>query len=189
MRPLTIAVDVDETVADLLGPWLRRYNATYGDILLPEDLVQWDLAKAVKPECGEAIYQMLDASLYAQVLPLPGARAAVAALRSLGHRVLFVSSCTAGTATAKMDWLIDWGFLPRQRWQPDFVAATDKTLIRADVMLDDCPRNVDAFEGLAWLIDQPQNRDYAGRRPRLRSLAQAPAAITQWLADSPYRDL
>jgi 5'(3')-deoxyribonucleotidase len=188
MRSLTIAVDVDETIADLLGPWLRRYNREFNDTVLPEDLTEWDLTKALKPECGSKIYELLDASLYDEILPLPNARHAISVLRAIGHRCVFVTSCINNTADAKLHWLVRHGFLERRRFQPDYITASDKSLIRADVLLDDRAETVEKFPGMAWLISQPQNRTIKTTRPRLNSIAEAPAAISKWDVFSPYRD-
>lgn len=186
MKPLTIAVDVDETVADLLGPWLRRYNREYNDTLLPENIRGWGLKDQVK--CGEKLYDLLDATLYDEVLPLPGARGGIYELAAAGHRILYVTSCTRGTADAKLAWLVRWGFLPAQQFQPSFIAASDKSLIRADVLFDDHIKNVEAFPGMAFLVDQPHNREESCRRPRVSGMACAVIALRQWARFSPYRD-
>lgn len=188
-RRLTILCDIDETVADLLGPWLRRYNKAYNDTLLPELLTEWDLQKAVKPECGDEIYRFLDASLYDEILPIPGARSGIQLLRLMGHRVVFVSSCTPDTIDAKLRWLKRYGFLnPASRFEPDFIAASEKSLVRGDVILDDKLETVEEFPGMAWLVSQPQNGFVKTHRPRLAAVAHAPAAIQRWLDESPYAD-
>ena len=41
MKKLTIAVDVDDVVADLITEWLKRYNHDYNDTKTPADITQW----------------------------------------------------------------------------------------------------------------------------------------------------
>lgn len=185
-RLLTLAVDVDETVADLLGPWLARYNRESGDTLLPEMLDGWDMGKQVREGWADRLYEFLTPDLYDTVLPIPGARTAVEVLRLMGHRVVFVTSCVRNTADAKLNWLIRWGFLENRRFQPDFVTASDKRLIRADALADDRTEAVDSFPGMGFLVAQPHNARYAGRRPRT-TIWELPAAVQAWL-DSPYAD-
>jgi 5'(3')-deoxyribonucleotidase len=187
MKTLTLGVDVDETVADLLGPWLRRYNHATGDNILPEDLTEWDLTKVLSKVTSDELYGFLDASLYDVVMPIPGARKAIYGLATQGHRVVYVTSCTRGTADAKLEWLQRWGFLPRQRFQPNFIAASDKSMIDVDCLFDDRPDSVESFPRMAWLISQPQNLTTATRRIRLKSMVDAPWAVEQFL-NSPYRD-
>jgi 5'-nucleotidase len=176
-RNLTIAVDVDEVVADLLPVWLADYNKKYNDELLAEDLREWDLTKAVKPECGKAIYDLLTAEMYDRILPIPYARAGCRALRAMGHRVIFVSSCPRGTADAKLAWLVRWGFLPQGIFQKDFFVASDKSLIAADVLIDDNIDNVHAFPQMGILVNQPHNRGRTCANHRIDRLADAPAFL------------
>lgn len=187
-RRLTIAVDVDDTVADHMGQWLNEYNLRHGDSVLPEDMLEWDVTKAVRPEVGEKIFSLLSPDIYDHVLPVPGARTAIEVMRLLGHRVVFVTACSANTADAKLEWLIRNRFLTKGVFNPDYIAASDKSLIRADVLLDDRPENVNLFPGMAWLISQPYNLNAETTRERLRSITAAPAAIERWLVDSPYKD-
>lgn len=188
IRSLVVAVDVDEVIADLLGPWLRRYNAKYDDALLPEDLKEWKMAPGLKPECGDDIFSLLDASLYDEVLPIPGARTAIYEMLSSGHRVIYVTSCLAGTADAKLAWLKRWRFLPNERQSRDFYASSDKSLINADVLFDDGIHNVEAFPRPAVLVEQPQNRLVPCWRPRIRALSEWREGLTRAFAFHPSLD-
>ena len=170
MKTCTVAVDVDEVVANLLGEWLRRYNREYGDCLVPEDIRGWDFRAQLKGHARMAgIHGFLyDKDLYEHVLPMPGAKEAIGLLRHTGARVVFVTSCVEGTADAKLSWLRRWGFLDYTA-APDhnFIAAADKSLVRADYLLDDRIENAEGFAGQGILIDHPHNREYRGPCPRM----------------------
>ena len=145
MKPWTLAVDVDEVCADLLGTWLSFYNIDHKTRLLAEDITSWDITPFLNPGTKDRFYAYLQmSSLYQQVLPIPYARRAVNQLRADGHRVLFVTSCFPGTIEAKRDWLVRWGFLPKDS-SVDFLPVQDKALIRADYLFDDRPENVAEF--------------------------------------------
>ena len=161
---MIIAVDVDDVCADLLGEWLNRINRDY-QYLQPkrtrEDVTQWDMSGLV-PD-GENVYQYLqEPDLYDHVRPIPGALQAVLALRAAGHRVIFVTSCVKGQYDAKERWLVEHGFLDDAYSQPDFYPAKDKSLIHADVLIDDGAHNLATFKGHKILIDQPHNRGVCG---------------------------
>lgn len=157
-KPLgVVAVDVDETVADLLGEWLRRYNEKSGDALLPEDLRDWDIKPRLRDgwQDGEAFYDILyESDIYRHVLPIQGARTAVRRLKAAGYRVVFASSCSHGTEHHKAAWLRRYGFIESDK---DFIGAQDKSLVRADILCDDGPHNIAAFKGRKFLITQPHN--------------------------------
>lgn len=160
MSNITVLCDVDGVVADLHKEWLRRYNEDYNDTLTMDMITDWEITKFVKPECGSKIFDYWkDQTFYAWVDPIPGAVNGVEVLRSRGHRVVFVTSCADGTVDQKVNWLRAQKLITNKYGPgPDFVAASDKGLIRGDVLIDDHLRNLEAAPELdTILFDQPWN--------------------------------
>lgn len=160
----TIAIDVDGTVADLHTPWLARYNRDFDDTLTIDKITDWALGAFVKPECGTGIFEYLhDPSIYDDVKPIPGALNAVLRLRNMGHRVIFVTSCNKHMSGRKFQWLADNGFIDTMYGtiSKDYVEAHDKSLIRADVLIDDYAGNFAGFRGDNVLFLQPWNKRHA----------------------------
>jgi len=158
---MIIAFDVDDTLANLVPAWLQAYNQAFDDELVLDNMVDWDVTKFVKPACGKRIFDFLEADLYNNVQPLPDARWAVETAREIA-RVIFVTSCYPVHMGRKFKWLNDHGFKVSIS---DYVECTDKSLIRADVLIDDRPANLEAFKGgHKFLIDKPWNRDSEFRR-------------------------
>lgn len=166
-KKLTIAVDVDDTVANLIGEWLRRYNRDWNDSKTPADITQWAISKCVKPECGTKILKYLeDADLYDDINPIEGALTGVDALRAAGHRVIFVTSCgrnasTIGRGGDKFEWLKSHGFFDGVA-DPylDFIICADKTQVAADVIVDDRWDTIKAWQNAgraAILVSRPHN--------------------------------
>lgn len=203
---LTIAVDVDDTIADLLGAWINAYNKGENESVVPEDIFDWDLNKALRelmrqrlvrtaPDASgtdieravnslyvpDRIYTYLTPELYDHVLPIRGARGAVEKMRSAGHRVVFATSSTGASMPAKLHWLERWGFLTPQRFQPDYITVSDKALVRADVLIDDRVKNVTEFPGRAFIPTVPHNKAFDDskwpRVVRIDSIADAPLHI------------
>jgi 5'-nucleotidase len=164
---MIIACDVDGVVADLMTPWLRWYNWEIdgnksADVLLMEQITQWDMHKIVHPSVGEKIYDFLQLpDAYDRVEPIDGALEGVNRLREMGHRVVFVTSTNVYQNGAKLKWLERHGFLELKNGflSPDYVEMKDKSLIRADVMIDDYPKNLEGFFGSQLLFTQPWNQD------------------------------
>lgn len=154
-EPKTIACDIDGVVADTLVPWIDFYNRDYEDDLDVGQLVEWDIHVFVKPECGLDIYRYIrDPALYDHVHPVDGALDGIGRLRSMGHRIVFATAAEIETSGRKFEWLLDHGFGPDQA---DYIEAADKSLIRADLMIDDRYRNVVGFVGPGILFDRPWN--------------------------------
>lgn len=157
-KRLVIAVDVDDVVADLITEWCRRYNRDFSDDLTAEKITDWKIDLFVKPECGAKIFDYLRAdNLYHCVAPVDGAVEGVRRLRAAGHRVVFVTSSNAMQAGKKLEWLQRHGFLGTEHEQPDYYVANDKSLIAADLLIDDRPKNVANFPGRTILFARPHN--------------------------------
>jgi 5'(3')-deoxyribonucleotidase len=178
MTSLTIAVDVDQTIADFLGALCQRFSLEQGELFYP-------IHMAADWRMPQAFYEwMKEPTFYLNVLPFNGAVSAINTLRDAGHRVIFVTSCVKGTADQKLNWLQDWGFLPLDDHmaREDFFVASDKSLIAADVLFDDRPSTVEDFPGVAYMVMSPQNRNDTARRYCF-SIRDAPLLIEQLLAE------
>src|SRR5574342_262574 len=155
---MIIGVDVDDVVADLVSEWLTRYNKDYNDSLRLDQINTWSIVELVKPECRARIYDYLSSeTLYSSIRPITGAKKGVLALREAGHRVIFVTSCVRGMFDRKWQWLINHGFLQPSLHTIDFIAATDKALIKVDLMIDDRLETVKAFGEKGVLFSRPWN--------------------------------
>jgi 5'-nucleotidase len=156
----TIACDVDGVVADLHSEWVRRYNLLYYDNLTSDDVKSWEIDKYVKPQCGLKVYDILkQPDLYEAVSPIPGALEGINALREDGWRVVFVTSTNLHQNGAKLRWLERHGFLALKYGvsSQDYVETVDKSLIVADVMIDDYQENLRSFNGRRILFTQSHN--------------------------------
>lgn len=148
------AVDVDGVVADLATAWLNRYNKDYNDHVTPANILSWDMHLYVKPECGTKLYDYIeDPTLYDEVLPTDGALEGIKILSSV-FRVIFVTNSTIGASGAKYNWLLKQGFLSRL---DDYIECKDKSLVKADLLLDDRLKNLLDFSGTGILYTQPWN--------------------------------
>lgn len=161
---MIIAFDIDDVLADLVPAWLAKYNADYQDTLKRQDITAWDITQFVKPACGTKIYDYLSEDLYDNVQPLPGALDAVRLARKCG-KVIFVTSCHPSHMGRKFRWLNNHGFNVTKE---EYVECSDKSLILADIMIDDNPVNLEGFHGKEKILyDQPWNRDSSLSCPRL----------------------
>lgn len=157
---LTIAIDVDGVVLDILTPWLSIYNVEYKDNLTRDDITDWDVHKFVKPQCGRGIYKYLDVEqTYFQANVDPQAKMIINAFRDLGHRVIFVTSTTPKSMGVKYRKLLVEGLLDKRE---NYIECADKSLIQASVLLDDYPKNLENFQGARYLYSQPWNKHETG---------------------------
>jgi 5'(3')-deoxyribonucleotidase len=151
--PKTIAVDIDGTIADLEQNWLAWYNRDYNDNI--KFFTEWDTHKLVKPECGLKMYDYLkDPRLYDDVKPIAGAIAVIKKLKGTGYRIVYPTCSPIESFGRKYQWLLDYGFITTIK---DYIELNDKSLIRADILVDDRPKNLDDFTGKKILFAQRWN--------------------------------
>jgi 5'(3')-deoxyribonucleotidase len=156
-RKFIIITDVDDTLAGLVPRWLERYNYDWDDNLTMDKITEWNMIPFVKKSCGEQIYSYLnDPNLYNGVKPIPLSLAGVNSLRSMGHRVVFCTSSTIAHQGRKAQWLMDFGYLKDMN---DYIACSDKSLIRGDIIIDDRFENVQDPLKFGILFNRPWNKN------------------------------
>jgi 5'(3')-deoxyribonucleotidase len=186
-KKLIALVDVDETVADLHTPWMKRASKVVGRTITTDMVTEWSMKNLfTESEMPLVMNCLTDQTIYDEMEPVPGALMGVRKLRSLGLRVVFVTAALPGeTLRRKYQWLKEQGFLDWREHadQPelsDFVQAYDKSLLRGDIMVDDKPENMFDFTGLAILFSQPHNRNHRGL-PRADGWASVVTLAETWL--------
>lgn len=177
---MIVAVDVDGPIADLHTAWINRYNKDYKDGLVERDITTWDIHKYVKPECGHKIYDYLRMpDIYDDVKVSFGAKEGVEFLKQHGCRVVYLTAAPTGFSDAKQHWLVREGFLDKSKYtHEDLVVAKDKSLIRAQVLIDDGPHNIETFPGMCIVYDAPYNKDI--KKPRYYRMAAWPELPVLW---------
>ena len=149
------AIDFDGVCGDLLTVWLMKYNKDYSDNLTPNDITDWNIHQFTKPECGLKIYDYIEnPDIYDTVMPILGATTVVRRIRNLGYRIIYVTNSTNGTSGRKFKWLKEYEMISDL---DDYIECKDKSLIKADYLVDDYPLNITSFSGTGILFSQPYN--------------------------------
>ena len=158
---LRICVDMDEVMADTLAEYLRRYNQTFDEDVTPQDLAGkglWDIAPQDRQQQLRAF---LDAEDFFEDLDLmPGSQDV---LRQLSSRFeIFIATqamAVPNSLGSKYRWLQrHFPFIPPTH----YVFCGDKSILRADYLIDDLPKNILRFEGQGLLYTAPHNLAAAG---------------------------
>jgi 5'(3')-deoxyribonucleotidase len=155
-RRKRVCVDMDDTMADTMAEHIARYNAEHGLCVTKEDLYGkwlWDLVpKEHQPDlmrimCAEDFFENLD------VLP----DCAEVLQRLQEHYDIFIATAAMevpSSFASKFRWLKrHFPFLPYR----NFVFCGDKSILRAEYLIDDMPRYLKTFEGQGILFSAPHN--------------------------------
>ncbi len=151
-----ICVDMDEVMADTLGEHLRRYNNEFGESVTREELRGKGLWDVVASDRLDKLRAFLDEEDFFANLPIfPDAQRV---LEELSQRFdIFIATQAMSVPNsfgAKYRWLQrHFPFLPPSR----YVFCGDKSILRADYLIDDLPRNLLRFEGTGLLYSAPHN--------------------------------
>jgi 5'(3')-deoxyribonucleotidase len=152
-----IALDIDSVIANLEEVWIANYNSDYDDDLKISEIREWDISKFVKAECGKKIYDYLNnPGLYKTVKPIENSLEAVKRLSEFG-RIIYVTTFHPVQAGKKYQWLQKNGFDVSIE---NYIECGDKSLIQADMMIDDNYKNLLKFKGMPYIFSQPWNFQY-----------------------------
>lgn len=158
-KRLTILVDMDDTIENLLEAWVDYLNFKNGVDVSPEDIDEWDITRVYPMLSKEQIFEPLyDHNFWYTVTPKEGAANVLRRLIDDGHRVLIVTSSYLESLRSKMMSVL-FNYFPFIGWD-DVIVTAHKQLIKGDVMIDDGVHNLEGGDYTKLLMDMPHNRYY-----------------------------
>jgi 5'(3')-deoxyribonucleotidase len=152
---------MDEVMADTLAEHLRRYNQAFEEEITPDDLAGKGLWEVTPLDRQIELRAFLDAEDFFEDLALmPGAQQV---LKELSARFeIFIATQAMSVPNSlgpKYRWLQrHFSFIPPTH----YVFCGDKSILRADYLIDDLPRNLERFEGQGILFTAPHNLTATG---------------------------
>ncbi|UVI29289.1 5' nucleotidase, NT5C type [Paenibacillus spongiae] len=155
-----IAIDMDEVVADFNLKHLRVFNLDYKENLTIEDLMGTRL-RELRPHLKNEIRAYLDDPAFFRDLEV--VKDSQQVIQALSERYeIFITTAAMevpSSFTAKYEWLKEhFGFLNEM----NFVFCGDKSIIRADYLIDDNVRQFKRFAGQGILFTSPHNINETG---------------------------
>jgi len=156
-----VGVDIDGVLGDQVEGVLKRVNPGLSSPRCYEDVVDWDIQlgdSSFIPEIKKALKDQR------YVLDMPVHAGATDMLEAL-RRNYFVRIITVRPPEA-ISWTEQWlinNDLPYDELVP--AEEAQKSRHDADVLIDDYPVNLEEYltntDGIAFLVDQPWNRDHS----------------------------
>ncbi len=152
---------MDEVMADTLAEHLRRYNEAFDEAVTLQDLAGKGIWEVAPFDRRQQLRAFLDAEDFFEDLPvMPGAQEV---LKSLSTRFeIFVATqamVVPSSLGPKFRWLQrHFSFIPPTH----YVFCGDKSILRADFLIDDLPHNLLLFQGQGLLFTAPHNLGATG---------------------------
>jgi 5'(3')-deoxyribonucleotidase len=147
---------MDEVMADTLSEHLRRYNEAFDEAIEPEHLQGKGLWEYVPEDRRQQLRAFLDAEDFFEDLPLmAGAQDVLSDLSERFEIFVATSAMTVPNSLgSKYRWLQrHFPFIPPQH----YVFCGHKSILLADYLIDDLPRNLERFQGTGLLFTAPHN--------------------------------
>ena len=159
MKPLTILIDMDDTIENLSEAWVAYLNHRYGTQVSYNQVKTWDMTKAFPMLTKEQIYTPLtENELWLWVKPKPGAANTLLKLMMDGHRLFIVTASAYQTLPVKLDKVL-FTYFPFLRPE-QVIITTQKQMIKGDVLVDDNPQNLIGGDFEKILMTAPHNQTY-----------------------------
>lgn len=156
MYPITIALDVDEIILSLIDTWISIYNLEYDDNLQRNQITDWDISKFVKPEAKFTIFQYInEPDVFYASKNVEGAHEGVQELRAMNFKIVYATA--NNPQNCKFNILKERGFMLDKS---EFMEVYDKSLIYADILLDDRFTNCMSFRNTSFLYSAPWNERF-----------------------------
>ena len=156
---LTILVDMDDTIENLLVHWIGWLNETHGTSVDAEEIRSWNIQEAFPSLTTEQVYEpLLQDEFWLRVTPKPDAQDYLQTLADDGHEIYITTSSNYKTIPVKMEQVL-FKYFPWLDWD-HVIIASKKQMICGDVMVDDGPHNLEGGRYYKILMDAPHNRDY-----------------------------
>ncbi len=155
-KRLRIAIDMDETIADSLKEYIRRYNAEFAEEIAADDLYGKHLDEFAPLDRSEVVRSMIRDESFFDCLDIIEEAQQVIGELAREHEVFIVS--------AAME--IPESFVAKHRWlrrhfpfisMRNIVFCGDKRIIDADYLIDDEARHFCNFRGTGILFSAPHN--------------------------------
>lgn len=163
-----ILVDMDGVLADWgagYGRHLDYYAERAEGIPRHQQQTSFDLMAGLNEDQRLVVRETMNNMDYFALDPIPGAKRALYGMLDYGHDVLICTSpwnSNRRCVDEKFRWV---GYHLGSSWLDRVIITKDKTMVQADILVDDKPLITGRYEP-TWtqvLFDQPYNQGVTGR--------------------------
>lgn len=163
MKKLRIAIDMDDVMANTSKKLLELHASLYGSAWQPADFKGLGFQELIKAEEYQVIRERIfEVGFFTDLEVLPNAIEVISHLHE-HHEVFIVSAAMEfpNSLCEKQTWLGQ--YFPFIHWK-NIVFCGDKSIITADVLIDDHEKNLITFQGIPLLFDAIHNQTLSGYR-------------------------
>ena len=160
---MIIVCDIDGILNNLAGRTIEVYNSRSNRNIQLSEIVSYNFYDCLPKEDADGIVSLFkEKSLWDSLKPLEGSQSGLKQLIKKGHRVYLATA----TDPINFEWKVKWikqyyPFIP----DDNVIRIMDKSLLKCDVLVDDCLDNLIGSSADRVTLDYPWNhnelKDYA----------------------------
>ena len=160
---MIIVCDIDNILNNLAERTIEVYNSSTKKNIQLSDIISYNFYDCLSKEDADGIVSLFkNKSLWDSLKPLEGSQNGLKQLMKKGHRVYLATA----TDPINFEWKVAWlqQYLPFIS-EDNVIRIMDKSLLKADILIDDCLDNLINSFTERVVLDYPWNhnelKDYA----------------------------
>lgn len=157
---MRVLCDIDGVINNLSEAVLEIYNEDWNDNLTIDDITEYHMENFVKPEAKESFKEyFIDKRVWKKIKPIN-----IESVQWLINNTdfYFCTSTEPCNLYKKERWLNR--IFKNLNTRKQLIRCHNKGLIEADLLIDDCTKNLLAGNYTGICVDYPYNQDYKGYR-------------------------
>lgn len=156
-----VLCDADDTIENLLDAWVGYLNGRYGTNVKSDDVVDWNVSLFFPELTPEQVYEPIyDKEFWKLITPIEGCYSVLERLNN-EYELYIVTATNYQTCDTKIEKILE--LYPFLKWS-QFVIASNKHLVRGDVLIDDGTHNLVDFPAERILFTRPHNKDFQAEK-------------------------
>lgn len=154
---MIIVCDIDNICNNLTEKTLELYNSRSGKSVQMSDLTTYNFADCLPKEDADAIISLFkEKKLWNSLTPIAGASNGLKTLIKQGHRIYLATATDPINFAWKVEWIKkNFSFINAD----NIIRIMDKSLLKADIIIDDHLDNLVGNTAYRICLDYPWNRD------------------------------
>lgn len=156
---ITLLVDIDDTIENLVDAWCKWLNEKHGLDVQPEDITDWDIHQFFPELTQEQVFEpMFVPDFWKTVAPKEDAITYLQKLQDEGFQVYLCTDTNYRSIYPKVEYLLK-PYFPFIDWH-HVIISHNKQMVKCDCRVDDAPHNLEGADSLNILFTAPHNHSY-----------------------------
>ena len=158
-QEIVVLIDLDDTIIDLITPWINSLNQKHGLNVSISDIDNWDICKFFPTLSRYEVFEpIFEKGFWDNVKPKGDAVEYVRKLYDDGYRIYICTNSNYKTLPEKLDKVL-FKYFDFLSWN-DVIVTSNKQLVNADFLVDDAIHNLINGRYKGILMEAQHNKNF-----------------------------